>query len=325
MAWVIIEAMSLLSNLLDSQKWLMLDGGLATELEARGHNLDDALWSARLLADDPAAIRRVHADYLQAGADILITASYQASPAGFQQQGYSAAEAANLLQRSVRLAQEARDAFWAEGQNRPGRSRPLVAASVGPYGAYLADGSEYSGQYGLSVADLVTFHQPRLHILAAARPDLFAFETIPSAREAQAIAHLLGEYSEMPAWVSFSCRDGLHINDGTPLAEAVRPLLAQPAGLVAVGVNCTAPRFVPDLLRRLSAVTDLPLVAYPNSGERYDTDRRCWIGLTTPVDFGRAAEAWFDAGARLIGGCCRTRPEHIRRMRVALEARIGRR
>ncbi len=315
--------MSPLSGLGERQKWLLVDGGLATELEMRGHNLDDALWSARLLADDPDAIRRVHADYLQAGADVLITASYQASLPGFQQKGYTVAEATRLLQKSVFLAQEARDAYWAEVQNRTGRIRPLVAASMGPYGAYLADGSEYRGHYGLSVADLLAYHQPRLQILATARPDLFAFETIPSAREAQAIAHLLSAEPEIYAWVSFSCRDGAHIYDGTPLVEAVRPLLAQ-TGLVAVGVNCTAPRFVPDLLGRLRAVTTLPLVAYPNSGESYDTIRRCWMGLTSPVDFGRAAEEWFYAGARLIGGCCRTRPEHIRQMRAALEKSLGR-
>lgn len=307
----------MVQQLLNTEPFLLLDGGLATELEAGGYDLRDTLWSARLLLDDPEAILQVHQDYLTAGADVIISASYQATIPGFMSRGLTEQEAHALLRRAVEIAQEARDTFWQAQEADSGRIRPLVAASVGPYGAYLADGSEYRGDYALDEAGLVDFHRARLHILAEARPDLLACETIPSAAEARALAQLLPEVAPLPAWVSFSCRDEAHISDGTPLVEAVRPLLAV-ENVVAVGVNCTAPRFVPPLLAALRQVTTLPLVAYPNSGEQFDAVNHCWLGTSDPLDFAAAAQEWLAAGARLLGGCCRTRPEHIRQMRRAL-------
>ncbi len=295
----------------------MLDGGLATELEAAGHELSDALWSARLLVDDPGSIERVHRAYLDAGADCIITASYQATTAGFMARGLSLNQAETLLSSAVTLAEQARDDFWSQPANRHNRLRPLVAASVGPFGAYLADGSEYRGDYGLSVEELVTFHRPRWRLLVESNADLLACETIPSALEVRAIAELAQETPVTPLWVSMSCRDDRHINDGTPIVEAVSPLLSLPQ-VVAIGVNCTAPGYVAGLLAALAATTDKPLLAYPNSGERYDADNNCWLGISAPIEFGREARAWYQAGARLIGGCCRTGPAHIRQMRDAL-------
>ncbi len=300
----------------------MLDGGLATELEAAGHDLSDSLWSARLLLDDPGAIARVHSAYLEAGADCIITASYQATVAGFMAKGLTAERAGALLLSAITLAEEARDTYWSIQQNRQDRLRPLVAASVGPYGAFLADGSEYRGEYGLTVDELVAIHRPRWHLLAQSRADLLACETIPSALEVQAIARLLQETPEWPAWISLSCRDAEHINDGTRIVEAVAPLLPLPQ-VVAIGVNCTAPRYVSDLLGVLAEVTDKPLLAYPNSGERYDAANNCWLGTSDAVEFGQEAPAWYEAGARLIGGCCRTGPAHIRQMRSALAASLA--
>ncbi len=306
-----------LTPFLQQQGALILDGGLATLLEARGHDLRDHLWSARLLRDDPQAIVAAHADYLEAGADCIISASYQATIPGFMRTGLSWDEAAALLQRAVALARQARDAFWQRAEPRGDRLHPLVAASVGPYGAYLADGSEYTGAYDLDADALLAFHRERWHLLAQAGPDLLACETIPSGVEAQALARLLPETPSMPVWASFSCRDEAHLSDGTPLAQVVR-LLAPLPQIVAIGVNCTAPRFIPPLMRLARALTDKPLLVYPNSGESYDPARRVWLGQSEPQEFGRLSAQWRAAGASLIGGCCRTTPEHVRAIRAHL-------
>ena len=309
-----------LALFLQQQGALILDGGLATLLEARGHDLSDHLWSARLLRDAPEAIRAAHIEYLEAGADCIISASYQATIPGFMRLGLGREEAAGLLQRAVALAQEARDSYWQYDQSATGaamRLRPLVAASVGPYGAYLADGSEYSGDYGLDEGALLDFHRERWRVLAAAGPELMACETIPSAVEARAVARLIPETTDMPVWVSFSCRDQAHLNDGTPLAEAVAAVAGLPQ-VVATGINCTAPRYIPSLIAAARTVTGKPILVYPNSGERYDVTRRVWLGQSEPAEFGQLSETWRAAGASLIGGCCRTGPEHVRAIRAHL-------
>lgn len=297
---------------------LILDGGLATELEDRGFDLSDALWSARLLHDAPEAIKQIHFDYLVAGADCIISASYQATIPGFVRKGFGEEQARLLLQRSVTLAQDARDEFWSQGQNRPNRLRPLVAASIGPYGAFLADGSEYRGEYGLGEDDLLAFHRPRWRLLAACAPDLMACETIPSAVEARALVRLLQEDSRLPAWISFSCVDERHISDGTSLADVVAQVQDTPQ-IVALGINCTAPRFIPQLVRRMRLATKKPIVVYPNSGERYDPVRKRWVGQSSPADFAAQSRSWRELGASVIGGCCRTGPAHISEIRRLAE------
>ena len=270
-------------NPLDGRDLWILDGGLATELERRGHDLSDELWSARLLIDAPEEISVVHDSYTRAGADIVITATYQASIEGLEERD---ADPKQVLVDSVELA------FGAD----------LVAASVGPYGAALADGSEFTGDYPDSV-DLAPWHRERFRILDSTMADLLACETIPSFREARALASLL---DEKYAWFSFSCRDGTHICDGTPIRECAE-FLDGFERVAAIGVNCTAPRFVEDLIGEIRAASEKPIVVYPNSGERWENSR--WAG--TPDDFAACAERWIEAGARVIGGCCRTGPEHI--------------
>jgi homocysteine S-methyltransferase len=292
---------------------LLLDGAMATELERRGRDLNDPLWSAKLLLEAPALIRQVHADYFAAGADIAISASYQATFEGFARREIDAARAAELMRLSVRLAVEARDAFWADPANRAGRPRPLVAASVGPYGAMLHDGSEYRGDYGLSVAELIAFHRPRLAVLATAGADLLACETIPCQAEAEALLALLDELPATYAWLSFTARDEAHSSHGEPIAQCAALLAAHPR-VAAVGINCTAPRHIPDLVRAIAGACAKPIVVYPNSGERYDPATGGWSGEADCEAFGAAARSWHAAGARLIGGCCRTGPEHIREL-----------
>jgi homocysteine S-methyltransferase len=298
---------------------LVLDGGLATELERAGFDLAHPLWSARLLAERPEAIAAVHRAYLDAGADCITTASYQATIEGFRRDGATSAEAEGLLRRSVALALSARDAFCSgPGAGRhAGRPRPLVAASIGPYGAFLADGSEYTGAYDRDLDGLVAFHRERMRLLLDTGADLLACETIPSALEARALVRLLDERAEARAWVSFSCGDGARLCDGTPFADSVRTVAACPQ-VLAVGVNCTAPSHVGELLRAAAAVTSKPLLAYPNSGETYDGAAKAWRGLCDPLDWGERARAWRAAGARLVGGCCRTGPDHVRAVRRSL-------
>lgn len=298
---------------LEQAPLLLLDGAMATELERRGCDLNDPLWSAKVLLENPALIRQVHADYFAAGADIAITASYQATFEGFARRGIDRAGAAELMRLAVQLAVEAREAFWADPANRRGRLRPLVAASVGPYGAMLHDGSEYRGDYGLSVAELIAFHRPRLAVLAAAGADLLACETIPCRAEAEALLALLDELPGIYAWFSFTARDEAHISHGEPIAECAALLAAHPR-VAAVGVNCTAPRLIPGLVRAIAGACRKPIVVYPNSGERYDPATGGWSGEADCEAFGIAARSWYSAGARLIGGCCRTGPEHIREL-----------
>jgi len=292
---------------------VVLDGALATELEARGADLHDPLWSAKILLEVPDLIRQVHYDYVLAGADVVTSASYQATFAGFARRGLDEGAAADLMRLSVQLASAARDEFWAQPINRVNRLRPLVAASVGPYGAYLADGSEYRGNYGLTVAQLIDFHRPRLAVLAASGADLLACETIPCRTEGEALVTLLAEFPQVVAWLSFACGDDEHVWHGERFADCVA-LADQVAGVVAVGVNCTAPRFVAPLLSRAAAVTAKPLVAYPNRGERWDAATNCWLPGGDATELGASARLWHQAGARLIGGCCRTTPADIRVM-----------
>ena len=305
-----------LTPFLEGAGYLILDGAMATELEARGADLNDTLWSARLLPENPALIAAVHRDYLLAGADVLITASYQASFAGFAKRGLDEAAAGRLMRFSVELACQVRDEFWADPAQRAGRLKPLVAASVGPYGAVLHDGSEYRGDYGLSVAELMDFHRPRLAVLATAGADLLACETIPSLAEVEALIRLLPEFPEMPAWISASAGDGLHLCHGEPLT-AMLALTDGCPQVVAAGINCTSPEYIESLLTS-GAASAKPLMTYPNRGERWDGIHHCWVGGTGIVDYGAEALRWRQAGAQLVGGCCRSTPADIRAIRRAL-------
>lgn len=280
----------------------ILDGGLATTLEAHGADLSGGLWSARVLRERPDLVRDVHADFLRAGADVVITASYQVSFPGCRDVGIDDEETTELLRRSVALG---RDAVALAG-----RPDALVAASVGPYGAWLADGSEYRGDDGCSVAELQHFHRRRLEVLSSAAPDLLAIETLPSARELTALLSLLDEVPGPPAWVAFTCRDGERIADGTPLAEVATLAAAHPR-VLGVGVNCTPPHHVSALLRALDPrPAGVHLVVYPNIGDVWDAGQRRWVRSRRPAD----PAQWRHLGADVIGGCCGTTPQDIRRL-----------
>lgn len=273
---------------------LVLDGGLSTQLQRRGQDISGPLWTAQALLDDPAAVAGAHADFAAAGAHVVITASYQVSRAGFAAIGRSATETDAALAASVRVARSAAPSA-------------LVAASVGPYGAVLHDGSEYRGDYGLSHGQLVDFHRPRVEVLAAAAPDLLAVETIPDVREVEAIVEVLADVPQTPAWICVTARDAERLWAGQRVEEAIAVAASAPS-VVAVGVNCTDPRVVLELLRRIAGATDLPLVAYPNAGGTWSAETGTWTdatGLGDVTDLLRA-------GVRAVGGCCGTDADAIR-------------
>lgn len=295
-------------SLFRNQPFLLLDGAMATELENRGCDLTDSLWSAKLLTENPQLISQVHYDYFQAGAQCTITASYQASLPGFAARGISAADAQALIRLSVSLAADARHRFLSE---HPEAGPLLIAGSVGPYGAWLADGSEYRGDYHCTPEQYQEFHRPRIASLLEAGADLLACETLPSFEEIRALAELLTHYPRASAWFSFTLRDAQHLSDGTPLSDVIALIECYPQ-IVAVGINCIALADTTAALRYLHTLTPLPLVVYPNSGEHYDAVSKHWHSqgesCATLADY---LPDWLAAGAKLIGGCCRTTPTDI--------------
>ncbi|MHB1020961.1 MAG: homocysteine S-methyltransferase [Acidobacteriaceae bacterium] len=312
-----MRSLNHLRSLLQAKPTLVLDGGMASELENRGYDISGHLWSAHALENTPEAVEAVHFDYLQAGADCLITASYQISFPGYAVAGYSREQTVAALKKSVQLAGQARNRFMAT--QPPEAVKPLIAASLGPYGAYLHNGAEYHGNYNCTPEELARFHSERLAILATTNADLIAAETIPSLDEARAIVQILHTFPTIGAWISFSCRDGLHTSHGELVAEAAAALDKEPQ-VVAIGVNCTAPEHIASLIRQIRQHTAKPIVVYPNSGEGWDAGQRCWIPRPGLMDFGALAQEWQAAGADWIGGCCRTGPEQVRQIRKALEA-----
>ncbi|UGB30938.1 homocysteine S-methyltransferase [Metabacillus sp. B2-18] len=290
---------------------MILDGAMATEFENYGCNLNDRLWSAKILLENPELIKQVHTDYFKAGADCAITASYQATVEGYKERGLSEEEAIDLIKKSVQLAAEARDEFWAEGSQPSNRPKPLVAASVGPYGAFLADGSEYRGDYSLSEEELVVFHRERMKILVEAGADILACETIPCLLEAKAIVRVLKEFPEVYAWISFSAKDELHISNGDNIADCAKELDGEEQ-VAAIGINCSSPNFINSLIKEIKGETSKPIIVYPNSGEEYDATSKTWDKPSSTNQFSCSTQRWFDAGAKIIGGCCRTKPEDIK-------------
>lgn len=287
---------------------IIIDGALATEMEQRGADLHDTLWSARYLHESPDLIRDVHLDYLLAGARIIITASYQASIPGFMACGMSYQTATELIGLSVDLAKDARQRWREQNQHAP--YQPLIAGSIGPYGAYTADGGEYRGKYGLTAQQLRDFHRPRLDLLYQRGVDLLACETIPDLEEAIVLAELIAEYPNLTAWMSFSCPNDKTTWAGQSLIDVAHTMQKYPH-IVAIGSNCTAPQYMPGIITTFRQAGHAHVVVYPNSGEVYNATDNQWYGTATCDDYVAAAHTWVAAGATIIGGCCRTNPQII--------------
>ncbi|MGL4668913.1 MAG: homocysteine S-methyltransferase [Saezia sp.] len=304
-----------IAHILREHKVMILDGAMATELERHGLNLNDSLWSAKVLYEKPQAIYDVHYSYLKAGADCIGTCSYQASLEGFLQKGFTQEEAYNLIKKSAQLALQAREDFI---KNEPSfknplanRPQPLVAACIGPYGAYLADGSEYRGDYQVTPQALREFHLPRIQTMLDAGVDLLAFETLPCLSEVEVLLDLLQQFPQAYAWFSLSIKDPQHLCDGTPLADCAK-LLNTSEQVAAIGVNCTALHNISPVIQTLKAVTSKPILAYPNSGETYDATTKTWHGnCDCNHNLATLAVQWVEQGIQLIGGCCRTTPQDI--------------
>lgn len=289
---------------------VVVDGGLSTQLQSLGQSIDGDLWTGRVLLDDPAAVTRAHAAYVRAGADVVITSSYQVSRQGFQQAGMTRDHADEALASSIAAARVATDG-----------TAVRVAASVGPYGAILHDGSEYRGNYGLDRAELAAFHRERVAVLVASHPDLLAVETIPDALEAEAIVDVLGEFENVPAWVSFCAADGKRLWAGQRIEDAVLIATRAP-NVIAVGVNCTDPRNVNELIGRICDVTDLPVVVYPNAGGSWDAISGEWEDRYQSAFAPAGIGSWFASGARAVGGCCGTDDRTVSQI-AAVRANTG--
>ncbi|MBT1175186.1 homocysteine S-methyltransferase [Bifidobacterium sp. LC6] len=306
---------------LTAQSPLIVDGAMASELEHRGVDTANALWSATALIDSPQLVRDVHEAYFQAGANIAITDTYQANIPAFEKAGLTTGEAEHLIGTAVSVALDAREHYRHHLANAGNGlsddsflddARPLlVAGSVGPYGAFLADGSEYTGSYHLSHTAYQDFHRRRMQILSDSGIDLFAFETMPNIGEVQALIDLLSaEFPDREAWVSFSLGDSGHLCDGTALETAAAIADACPQ-ISAIGVNCVQPELVTAAIGHIAAVTAKPIIVYPNNGDVYHPDTKTWTRCAGALSLSNMAPRWVEAGAMLIGGCCRTSPADI--------------
>lgn len=293
------------SELLKNNKLVIIDGAMATQLEARGCDINDELWSAKMLAERPELIEDVHYTYFEVGADIGISASYQATVPGFMKKGFSREESENLVKKSMTLLINARNKYQ---EKHPGRKNLVASAAIGPYGAYLADGSEYTGDYKVDPEIIEAFHKERMQLLKDAGAEIFACETLPCLWEAEIILKVAKEL-DVPCWFSFSCKDNEHISDGTPIADCAERL----EDIVkAIGVNCTYPIYISELIKNIKSKSTKPVIVYPNRGEEYDPVKKVWLGAQNGKNFGYWAEKWYEDGAQAIGGCCRTTPDDIK-------------
>lgn len=293
------------------QGFAILDGAMSTGLEQKGLDLNDALWTAKALAERPELVKQVHTDYLRAGADINISASYQASIPGFEARGYTRAEALGFIAKSVRLLDEARQEWLNDGGAQSGRARPLIAGDIGPYGAYLADGSEYRGEYRLDEGEYRRFHEARIKTLADAGADMIAIETQPRLDEALICAAICEEIG-IDYWLSFTFASGSRISGGWEIGEVCAEIERRGLKhLAAVGANCIAPKLAEPIVKGFREQTALPVIVYPNSGKRYDPTTKTWSGIGLQ-SFGEMARGWYGAGAKIIGGCCTTDENDIR-------------
>lgn len=298
----------------EARDGIVLDGAMSDELEKQGINTNNKLWTATALINDLDKVYQAHMDYFKAGAQLVITDTYQANSQAFTASGYSQEEAEKFIQNGVKIAQKARDDFEKEtGQHN------YVAATIGSYGAYLADGNEYRGDYDLTQAEYLDFHLPRLKAVLSQKPDLIALETQPKLDEPVAVLNWLKEnQANIPVYVSFTLKNSKQISDATSIQKAVTKI-NEYEQVFAIGINCVNPEIVSDALVEIGKYTNKPLVVYPNLGAVYDPEIKQWKDVEAKFDFNELATKWYDLGARLIGGCCTTGPKEIQEISQALE------
>lgn len=307
--------MNFIKDILEKQKAIILDGALGTFMQIKGYDVNDSLWSAKFLDENPDVIANIHKEYLEVGSDCIITSSYQASVEGFLKKGFSEKRAEELLRLSIKIAKRARDEFWENLENKDNRIKPLVAASIGPYGAFLADGSEYSGDYKISDDELINFHKNRLDIILDEKPDLIACETMPSFKEVKTLCELLKEYPKTSNWITFSAKNDSFTNAGDDIISSMKYLENQ-NHIDAIGINCTAPQYISSLIEKIKSVSNKPIVVYPNGGSKYNPITKKWEkGEVSATEFAKMAYLWYKNGASIIGGCCETEAKEIKLIR----------
>lgn len=308
--------MAIFKDYLENKSPLILHGALGTEMESLGYDISGKLWSAKYLLDKPEVIQKIHETYVAAGSDLITTSSYQATLPGLIDAGLTEKEAEQIIALTVQLAKAARDKVWGalDETEKAKRPYPLISGDVGPYAAYLANGSEYSGDYGqITTEALKEFHRPRIQILLNQGVDLLALETIPNRLEAQALNELLAEeFPEAEVYISFTVQEPGTISDGTSLDE-IAQLVSQSDQILALGINCSSPLLYNQALAILKN-TGKALITYPNSGEVYDGSTQTWKpkdkDALTLVEH---SKDWHDQfGVKILGGCCRTRPNDIK-------------
>lgn len=302
-----------IAEIIEKNKIMVIDGSMSTALEHLGANLNSILWTAKALEESPELVKQVHLDYFRAGADCGITCSYQATIPGLMANGSTREEAERLIARSVEIFREAREEWWKEEGEKAGRAWPLCLAGIGPYGAYLADGSEYRGHYGVDDSVLDEFHRRRMEILHKAGADILLIETQPSLHEALLAAGIAEELGA-DYWISFSCMDDRHICEGDPIRKCAEAFAKDHPHLQMIGVNCTKPQYITGLIGEIKAACDLPIAVYPNSGEEYDAVTKTWHGVESDLTFYDHALSYYQAGAAAVGGCCTTVADHIRQV-----------
>lgn len=308
-----------LEDVLRKERIMVIDGSMSTALEQLGADLGTDLWTAMTLARQPQLVRQVHIDYFRAGADCGITCSYQATIPGLMRHGFTQEAAEEVIASAVSIFLEAREAWWNEEGEAAGRAYPLCLAGIGPYGAYLANGAEYTGQYGVSDRFLYDFHRRRMELLWKAGADLLLIETQPSLREALIEAQIAEELGA-DYWISFSCRDRERICEGDLIRDCAAALSGGYPHLKMIGVNCSRPEHITGLIREIRRGCDLPVGVYPNSGEIYDPGTKKWASTVSGTDFGAWALDYMKAGAVAVGGCCTTAVRHIRQTAAARAA-----
>ena len=306
------------AQLIDERGRFVIDGSMSSLLERYGADLNDPLWTAKVLLEQPELVKRVHTAYFRAGADCGITCSYQATIAGLMKKGLTEAQSEEVIKNSVEIFLQAREEWWEEEGKSAHRAWPLCLGACGPYGAYLADGSEYRGNYGIGAEELRGFHFRRAQLLWEAGADMLLFETQPSLGETLVETDIAAELGA-PCWVSYSCKDEAHTCEGQDIADCARAMAQRPCVKV-IGVNCTAPHLIEPLITRIKSACGLPIAVYPNSGKTYDPLTKTWTGKGDAAGFGESAVRWFGAGASAVGGCCTTSDEHIRAVCGALDA-----
>jgi homocysteine S-methyltransferase len=303
--------MNIIETYLKNYPFIVLDGALATELELMNFDLSNGLWSAKVLYENPSAIKKVHRNYLDAGADCIITASYQATITGFVSKGYTSQQAEDIIKFSVKLAKDTIDEYLYEDNERI--LKPFVAGSAGSYGAYLANGSEYRGDYKLSKKEYISFHKRRVELLIEAGSDIIAFETLPRLDEAAAVLEMMEEFKNHFCWIVFSAKDNSKISDGELFTDCVKELNGFDS-LAAVGINCSSPSVIKPLISDAMEYTGKPMIVYPNSGEVFNIKCSCWKGLKDNLYIGDLTREWYESGAKIIGGCCQIGPDQIKQI-----------